>query len=176
MGIRFDTKTVVLTTGTFLGGVIHVGLQNSSGGRAGDPPSIALAHRLRELKLPVGRLKTGTPPRIDARTVDFSVMTPQPGDFPSPVMSFMGDASMHPEQVNCYITHTSEKTHEIIRGGLDRSPMYTGVIEGVGPVIVHQLKIKFTVLLIKIHIKCSWSQKAWIRMNFIQMDFNFITI
>ena len=117
MGIRFDTKTVVLTTGTFLGGVIHIGLQNSSGGRAGDPPSIALAHRLRELNLPVGRLKTGTPPRIDARTVDFSVMTPQPGDFPSPVMSFMGNASMHPEQVNCYITHTSEKTHEIIRGG-----------------------------------------------------------
>src|SRR5574343_119158 len=133
MGIRFDAKTVVLTTGTFLGGVIHVGLEKSSGGRAGDPPSIALAHRLRELNLPVGRLKTGTPPRIDARSVDFSVMTPQPGDFPSPVMSFMGDASMHPEQVNCYITHTNEKTHDIIRGGLDRSPMYTGVIEGVGP-------------------------------------------
>lgn len=133
MGIRFDAKTVVLTTGTFLGGVIHVGLEKSSGGRAGDPPSIALAQRLRELKLPVGRLKTGTPPRIDARSVDFSVMIPQPGDFPSPVMSFMGDASMHPEQVNCYITHTNEKTHDIIRGGLDRSPMYTGVIEGVGP-------------------------------------------
>lgn len=109
MGIRFDAKTVVLTTGTFLGGVIHVGLEKSSGGRAGDPPSIALAQRLRELKLPVGRLKTGTPPRIDARSVDFSVMTPQPGDFPSPVMSFMGDVSMHPEQVNCYITHTNEK-------------------------------------------------------------------
>ncbi|MEB3752931.1 tRNA uridine-5-carboxymethylaminomethyl(34) synthesis enzyme MnmG [Acinetobacter sp. MD2(2019)] len=133
MGIRFDAKTVVLTTGTFLGGVIHVGLEKSSGGRAGDPPSIALADRLRELKLPVGRLKTGTPPRIDARSVDFSVMTAQPGDFPSPVMSFMGDASMHPEQVSCYITHTNEKTHDIIRGGLDRSPMYTGVIEGVGP-------------------------------------------
>ncbi|KAA5771446.1 tRNA uridine-5-carboxymethylaminomethyl(34) synthesis enzyme MnmG, partial [Pseudomonas aeruginosa] len=132
-GIRFDAKTVVLTTGTFLGGVIHVGLEKSSGGRAGDPPSIALAQRLRELKLRVGRLKTGTPPRIDARSVDFSVMTPQPGDFPSPVMSFMGDRSMHPEQVNCYITHTNEKTHDIIRGGLDRSPMYTGVIEGVGP-------------------------------------------
>ena len=133
MGIRFDAKTVVLTTGTFLGGVIHVGLEKSSGGRAGDPPSISLAARLRELKLPVGRLKTGTPPRIDARSVDFSVMTPQPGDFPSPTMSFMGDASMHPEQINCYITHTNEKTHDIIRGGLDRSPMYTGVIEGVGP-------------------------------------------
>jgi len=133
MGIRFDAKTVVLTAGTFLGGVIHVGLEKSSGGRAGDPPSISLAHRLRELNLPVGRLKTGTPPRIDARSVDFSVMTPQPGDFPSPIMSFMGDVSMHPEQVNCYITHTNERTHEIIRGGLDRSPMYTGVIEGVGP-------------------------------------------
>ncbi|WP_374664842.1 tRNA uridine-5-carboxymethylaminomethyl(34) synthesis enzyme MnmG [Acinetobacter sp.] len=133
MGIRFDAKTVVLTTGTFLGGVIHVGLNNASGGRAGDPPSISLAARLRELNLPVGRLKTGTPPRIDARSVDFSVMTPQPGDFPSPTMSFMGDASMHPEQINCYITHTNERTHEIIRGGLDRSPMYTGVIEGVGP-------------------------------------------
>ena len=133
MGVRFDAKTVVLTTGTFLGGVIHVGLEKSSGGRAGDPPSISLAARLRELNLPVGRLKTGTPPRIDARSVDFSVMTPQPGDFPSPTMSFMGDASMHPEQVNCYITHTNERTHEIIRGGLDRSPMYTGKIEGVGP-------------------------------------------
>ena len=133
MGVRFDAKTVVLTTGTFLGGVIHIGLNNASGGRAGDPPSISLAARLRELNLPVGRLKTGTPPRIDARSVDFSVMTPQPGDFPSPTMSFMGDASMHPEQVNCYITHTNERTHEIIRGGLDRSPMYTGVIEGVGP-------------------------------------------
>ncbi len=133
MGIRFDAKTVVLTTGTFLGGVIHVGLNNASGGRAGDPPSISLAARLRELNLPVGRLKTGTPPRIDARSVDFSVMTAQPGDFPSPTMSFMGDASMHPEQINCYITHTNEKTHDIIRGGLDRSPMYTGVIEGVGP-------------------------------------------
>ncbi|OTG82665.1 tRNA uridine-5-carboxymethylaminomethyl(34) synthesis enzyme MnmG [Acinetobacter sp. ANC 5054] len=133
MGIRFDAKTVVLTTGTFLGGVIHIGLNNASGGRAGDPPSISLAARLRELNLPVGRLKTGTPPRIDARSVDFSVMTPQPGDFPSPTMSFMGDASMHPEQINCYITHTNERTHDIIRGGLDRSPMYTGVIEGVGP-------------------------------------------
>ena len=133
MGIRFDAKSVVLTTGTFLGGVIHVGLQQSRGGRAGDPPSIALADRLRELNLPVGRLKTGTPPRIDARSVDFSVMTPQPGDTPTPVMSFMGDVSMHPQQINCYITHTNEQTHDIIRSGLDRSPMYTGVIEGVGP-------------------------------------------
>lgn len=132
-GIRFSARAVVLTTGTFLGGVIHVGLEKSRGGRAGDPPSIALADRLRELKLPVGRLKTGTPPRIDARSVDFSVMTPQPGDTPLPVMSFMGDVSMHPTQVNCWITHTNLQTHDIIRGGLDRSPMYTGVIEGVGP-------------------------------------------
>lgn len=133
MGVRFDARSVVLTTGTFLGGVIHVGLEQSRGGRAGDPPSIALAQRLRELDLPVGRLKTGTPPRIDARTVDFSVMTPQPGDTPTPVMSFMGDLSMHPQQINCWITHTNEQTHDIIRSGLDRSPMYTGVIEGVGP-------------------------------------------
>lgn len=132
-GIRFSARAVVLTTGTFLGGVIHVGLEKSRGGRAGDPPSIALADRLRELKLPVGRLKTGTPPRIDARSVDFSVMTPQPGDTPLPVMSFMGDVSMHPAQVNCWITHTNLQTHDIIRAGLDRSPMYTGVIEGVGP-------------------------------------------
>lgn len=132
-GIRFSAKAMVLTTGTFLGGVIHIGLQQSRGGRAGDPPSIALADRLRELKLPVGRLKTGTPPRIDARSVDFSVMTAQPGDTPTPVMSFMGDVSMHPQQVSCWITHTNERTHDIIRGGLDRSPMYTGVIEGVGP-------------------------------------------
>ena len=133
MGVRFDTKTVVLTTGTFLGGIIHIGMQQSKGGRAGDPPSIALADRLRELQLPVGRLKTGTPPRIDARSVDFSVMTPQPGDTPMPIMSFMGDVAMHPEQINCFITHTNEQTHDIIRSGLDRSPMYTGVIEGVGP-------------------------------------------
>jgi len=133
MGIRFNCRSVVLTTGTFLGGIIHIGLQQSRGGRAGDPPSIALADRLRELNLPVGRLKTGTPPRIDARTVDFSVMMPQAGDTPTPVMSFMGDVSMHPRQISCWITHTNERTHEIIRGGLDRSPMYTGVIEGVGP-------------------------------------------
>ena len=132
-GIRFSARAVVLTTGTFLGGVIHVGLEKSRGGRAGDPPSIALADRLREMKLPVGRLKTGTPPRIDARSVDFSVMTPQPGETPLPVMSFMGDVSMHPAQVNCWITHTNLQTHDIIRAGLDRSPMYTGVIEGVGP-------------------------------------------
>lgn len=132
-GIEFACGAVVLTTGTFLGGTIHIGLENHKGGRAGDPPSIRLADRLRELKLPVGRLKTGTPPRIDARSVDFSVLLPQPGDTPLPVMSYMGDVSMHPQQINCYITHTNERTHDIIRSGLDRSPMYSGVIEGVGP-------------------------------------------
>jgi tRNA uridine 5-carboxymethylaminomethyl modification enzyme len=132
-GIRFFAPCVVLTTGTFLGGKIHIGLDNHAGGRAGDPPSIALAARLRELPLRVDRLKTGTPPRIDARSVDFSVMQPQPGDTPLPVMSFMGSVEQHPQQVNCYITHTNERTHDIIRSGLDRSPMYTGVIEGIGP-------------------------------------------
>lgn len=132
-GIRFFARSVVLTAGTFLGGVIHIGLENHSGGRAGDPPSIALAERLRELPFRVDRLKTGTPPRIDARSVDFSVMQEQPGDTPTPVMSFMGKLLDHPQQISCYITHTNERTHEILRGGLDRSPMYTGVIEGVGP-------------------------------------------
>jgi tRNA uridine 5-carboxymethylaminomethyl modification enzyme len=133
LGIRIQARTVVITTGTFLGGRIHVGLESHQAGRAGDPPSISLAARLRELKLPVGRLKTGTPPRIDGRTVDFSVMTEQPGDTPAPVFSFMGSAEMHPAQRSCWITHTNERTHAIIRGGLDRSPMYTGRIEGVGP-------------------------------------------
>jgi len=133
MGLRFFAPRVVLTTGTFLGGKIHIGMENSAGGRAGDPPSIALADRLRELPFRVERLKTGTPPRIDARTVDFSVMTEQPGDTPLPVMSFMGKVTDHPPQVNCYITATNEACHEIIRNGLDRSPMYTGVIEGTGP-------------------------------------------
>ena len=132
-GIIFNTETVVLTSGTFLGGVIHIGLENSKGGRAGDQPSIKLADRLRELKLPVGRLKTGTPARIDARSVDFSVMTVQPGDTPLPVMSYMGNVAMHPAQVNCYITHTNARTHDIIRENLDRSPMFSGKIEGVGP-------------------------------------------
>ena len=132
-GIRFHAKSVVLTAGTFLGGVIHIGLDHHAGGRAGDPPSIRLAQRLRELPLRVDRLKTGTPPRIDARSVDFSVMQAQPGDTPTPVMSFMGSVADHPQQVNCFITHTNARTHEIIRNGLDRSPMYTGVIEGIGP-------------------------------------------
>lgn len=133
MGLRFFADNVVLTTGTFLGGVIHIGLDNYSGGRAGDPPANALAKRMRELSLRVDRLKTGTPPRIDARSVDFSVMTEQPGDSPMPVMSFMGKPEQHPEQVSCWITHTNSRTHEIIANNLDRSPMYAGVIEGVGP-------------------------------------------
>ena len=133
MGLRFHADSVVLTTGTFLGGLIHIGLQNYSGGRAGDPPSIALAHRLRELPLRVGRLKTGTPPRIDGRSVDFSVMTEQPGDTPTPLMSFLGKRQHQPKQISCWITHTNARTHEIIAANLDRSPMYSGVIEGVGP-------------------------------------------
>lgn len=133
MGVRFHAKKVVLTTGTFLGGVIHIGLENHSGGRAGDPPSIALAKRLREMPFRVGRLKTGTPPRIDARSVDFSLMDRQPGDTPLPVMSYLGSVEQHPEQISCFVTYTNEKTHDIIRSGLDRSPMYTGVIEGTGP-------------------------------------------
>ena len=133
MGLRFLADSVVLTTGTFLGGLIHIGMQNYSGGRAGDPPSIALAQRLRELPLRVGRLKTGTPPRIDGRSVDFSLMTEQPGDTPTPLMSFLGRAEQQPRQVSCWITHTNARTHEIIANNLDRSPMYSGVIEGVGP-------------------------------------------
>ena len=133
MGLRFSAGSVVLTVGTFLGGRLHIGLENFSGGRAGDPPSIALANRLRELPFRVDRLKTGTPPRIDARTVDFSVMQEQPGDTPTPVFSFMGKQSDHPRQIPCYITYTNEKTHDVIRDNLDRSPMYAGVIEGVGP-------------------------------------------
>jgi tRNA uridine 5-carboxymethylaminomethyl modification enzyme len=132
-GIVFEAPAVVLTVGTFLGGRIHVGLDNYQGGRAGDPPSNRLASRLRELPLRVGRLKTGTPPRIDGRTLDFSVMTPQPGDVPVPVFSALGRASEHPRQVNCFITHTNERTHAIIRAATDRSPMFTGRIEGVGP-------------------------------------------
>jgi tRNA uridine 5-carboxymethylaminomethyl modification enzyme len=133
-GLEFRAQTVVLTVGTFLDGKIHIGLMNFSGGRAGDPAAMTLSARLKELALPQGRLKTGTPPRIDGRTIDFSVMTEQPGDLdPVPCFSFMGRPEQHPRQVACWITHTNAKTHDIIRGGLDRSPMYTGVIEGVGP-------------------------------------------
>ncbi|SMB55907.1 glucose-inhibited cell-division protein [Serratia proteamaculans] len=133
MGLKFRAKAVVLTVGTFLDGKIHIGLENYSGGRAGDPPSISLSQRLRELPLRVNRLKTGTPPRIDARTIDFSVLAPQYGDTPIPVFSFMGNAGQHPEQMACYITYTNEKTHDVIRNNLDRSPMYAGIIEGIGP-------------------------------------------
>ncbi len=133
LGLRFESKAVVLTAGTFLGGLIHVGLSNYQAGRAGDPPAVSLAAKLREIGLPAGRLKTGTPPRIDGRTINYSLMQEQPGDSPAPVFSFLGNAAQHPRQVPCWITHTNERTHEIIRSGLDRSPMYTGVIEGVGP-------------------------------------------
>ncbi|MGH8751149.1 MAG: tRNA uridine-5-carboxymethylaminomethyl(34) synthesis enzyme MnmG [Burkholderiales bacterium] len=133
MGLRFSARAVVLTAGTFLSGLIHIGMQNYQAGRAGDPPALSLAARLRELKLPVGRLKTGTPPRLDGRSIDYSVMEIQPGDNPAPVFSFVGTLAMHPRQMPCWITHTNARTHEIIRGGLDRSPMFTGVIEGVGP-------------------------------------------
>lgn len=133
MGLRLQAKAVVLTVGTFLAGKIHVGMQQYAGGRAGDPPAQALAMRLRELNLPVGRLKTGTPPRIDSRSLDYSQMTIQPGDEPVPVFSYMGHAEMHPTQLPCYITYTTETMHDIIRANLDQSPMYAGVIEGVGP-------------------------------------------
>lgn len=144
LGLRFGAKTVVLTAGTFLGGLIHVGQANYQAGRAGDPPSLSLAHRLRELKLPAGRLKTGTPPRIDGRTIDYSVLQEQAGDDPVPVFSFMGNAALHPRQLPCWITETSERTHEIIRGGLDRSPLFTGVIEGVGPRYCPSIEDKIT--------------------------------
>ena len=133
MGLKFKARSVVLTVGTFLGGLIHIGEKNFSGGRAGDPPSVALANRLRELPFRVERLKTGTPPRIDSRTIDYTDLAEQPGDMPLPVFSYTGDVSQHPKQVSCHITHTNEKTHDIIRDGLHRSPMYSGVIEGIGP-------------------------------------------
>ena len=133
-GITFRTKALVLTAGTFLNGLIHIGLQNYSAGRAGDPSASSLGARLKELKLPQGRLKTGTPPRIDGRSIDYSLVTEQPGDLdPIPVFSYLGSEALHPKQVPCWVTHTNAQTHEIIRGGLDRSPMYSGVIEGVGP-------------------------------------------
>ena len=133
LGLKFAADAVVLTTGTFLAGLVHVGLSHYQAGRAGDPPAVSLAARLRELKLPVGRLKTGTPPRLDGRSIDFSQLTEQPGDLPVPVFSFLGSAAQHPQQTSCWITHTNARTHDIIRGGLDRSPLFTGVIEGVGP-------------------------------------------
>ena len=132
-GVRFEGEAVILTTGTFLSGLIHIGLEHYEAGRAGDPPAKRLGARLRELKLPAGRLKTGTPPRLDGRTIDFSGLTVQPGDNPTPVFSFLGERAKHPRQLACWITHTNARTHEIIRGGLDRSPLYTGIIKGVGP-------------------------------------------
>ena len=144
IGLKFFAPAVVLTTGTFLAGLIHVGLKNYQAGRAGDPPAVTLAQRLRELKLPVGRLKTGTPPRIDGRSIDFSVMTEQPGDTPVPVFSFLGCREQHPQQRPCWITHTNARTHDIIRGALDRSPLYTGVIEGVGPRYCPSIEDKIT--------------------------------
>jgi tRNA uridine 5-carboxymethylaminomethyl modification enzyme len=133
MGLTFRARAVVLTTGTFLGGVIHIGEQHYGGGRAGDAPAVALARRLRELELPVGRLKTGTPPRLDGRSIDYSRLTEQPGDTPTPVFSYLGQPDLHPRQVSCHLTHTTERTHDIIRANLHRSPMYAGAIEGVGP-------------------------------------------
>jgi tRNA uridine 5-carboxymethylaminomethyl modification enzyme len=144
LGLRFSAPAVVLTTGTFLSGLVHVGLDHYQAGRAGDPPAISLARRLRELQLPVGRLKTGTPPRLDGRSIDYSVMAEQPGDDPLPVFSFLGSAGQHPRQLPCWITHTNARTHEIIRGGLDRSPMFTGVIEGVGPRYCPSIEDKIT--------------------------------
>src|SRR6202030_2372612 len=143
-GIRFDAQAVVLTTGTFLSGLIHVGLDHHEAGRAGEPPANTLAARLRELALPVGRLKTGTPPRLVGRTIDFGSLTVQPGDDPAPVFSTLGSREMHPRQLPCWITHTNPQTHEIIRGGLDRSPMFTGVIEGVGPRYCPSIEDKVT--------------------------------
>ncbi|GAB4123979.1 MAG: tRNA uridine-5-carboxymethylaminomethyl(34) synthesis enzyme MnmG [Sideroxydans sp.] len=144
LGLRFQARNVVLTAGTFLGGLVHVGLSNYQAGRAGDPPAINLARRLRELALPAGRLKTGTPPRLDARSIDFSVMQEQHGDDPVPVFSFLGKAEQHPRQLPCWITQTNQQTHDIIRGGLDRSPMFTGVIEGVGPRYCPSIEDKIT--------------------------------
>lgn len=144
LGLQFKAKSVVLTTGTFLCGLIHIGLTNYQAGRAGDPPSVSLSHRLREMQLPIARLKTGTPPRIDGRSIDYSVMQEQQGDTPAPVFSFMGHASQHPKQLPCWITHTNKETHEIIRGGLDRSPLFTGVIEGVGPRYCPSIEDKIT--------------------------------
>ena len=144
IGLAFHARAVVLTAGTFLSGLVHVGLQNYQAGRAGDPPAVTLGHKLRDMNLGVGRLKTGTPPRIDGRSIDFSVMTAQPGDDPVPVFSYLGSADQHPRQLPCWITHTNAATHDIIRGGLDRSPMFTGVIEGIGPRYCPSIEDKIT--------------------------------
>jgi len=160
MGLVFSGKTVVLTTGTFLGGRIHIGLENYTGGRAGDSASIALSERLRELPFNVGRLKTGTPPRIDGRTIAFDRLQKQPGDDPVPVMSFLGKLEHHPRQICCYITRTNAKTHDIIRSGLDRSPMYSGVIDGVGPRYCPSIEDKVVRLPTVIPIRFLLSRKG----------------
>jgi tRNA uridine 5-carboxymethylaminomethyl modification enzyme len=168
IGLKFRAPTVVLTAGTFLNGLIHVGLDHYSGGRAGDPPAITLGQRLKELKLPQGRLKTGTPPRIDARSIDFSKTEVQPGDVdPVPVFSFMGNAQMHPPQVPCWITHTNERTHEIIRSGLDRSPMYRGLDRAT----VLLSKTRFIALRIRPAIRFSWSRRAPRPLRSIRMAY-----
>jgi tRNA uridine 5-carboxymethylaminomethyl modification enzyme len=159
IGIVFRARTVVLTAGTFLSGKIHVGLENYTGGRAGDQAS-TLGARLRELDLPVGRLKTGTPPRIDGRSIDFSVMEEQPGDSPEPVFSYRGQRSMHPKQLPCWITHTNQQTHDIIRSGFERSPMFTGVIEGWARVTARPSRTRSTALPTRTAIRSSWSRKA----------------
>ena len=160
LGLRFNADAVVLTAGTFLAGLVHVGLKNYQAGRAGDPPAVSLAARLRELKLPAGRLKTGTPPRLDGRSINFSQLSEQPGDDPRPVFSFLGSREQHPPQLPCWITHTSARTHEIIRGGLDRSPMFTGVIEGVGPRYCPSIEDKITRLRTSRRIRYFSSRKA----------------
>lgn len=170
MGLKFRAKAVVLTVGTFLDGKIHIGLDNYSGGRAGDPPSIPLSRRLRELPLRVSRLKTGTPPRIDARTINFSVLAQQHGDNPMPVFSFMGNTAQHPQQVPCYITHTNEKTHDVIRNNLDRSPMYAGVIEGSVRVIAHRSKTKSCALPTGTSTKSSRAGRINLKRNLPERD------
>lgn len=160
-GLRFRARAVVLTAGTFLDGRIHIGLDNYAAGRAGDPPAVTLSGRLKELKLPQGRLKTGTPPRLDGRTIDFSRCTEQPGDLdPVPVFSFMGHAGQHPQQLPCWITHTNERTHEIIRSGFDRSPMFTGVIEGVGPRYCPSIEDKINRFADKNSTRSFWSRRV----------------
>ena len=178
VGIRFLARSVVLTAGTFLDGRIHIGLQNHAGGRAGDAPAVTLSARLKELKLPQGRLKTGTPPRLDGRSIDFSALQMQPGDGmpaadgsppagPVPVFGFMGRAGQHPRQLPCWVTHTSERTHDIIRAGFDRSPMFTGVIEGVGPRYCPSIEDKVNRFAGK-DTRSSWSPKGWRRTSSIR--------
>jgi tRNA uridine 5-carboxymethylaminomethyl modification enzyme len=161
-GLRFSAKSVVLTVGTFLGGLIHIGMENHQGGRAGDPASIGLAQRLRALPFRVDRLKTGTPPRIETKSIDFSGLTEQPGDTPTPVFSFLGKQSDHPDQISCFITHTNEATHDVIRNNLDRSPMYSGEIEGIGPRYCPSIVVKFIRMAFQpvYHLMCNMKLSA----------------